>query len=286
MLSFYDFINEKQKQSPYKPETLKRYQKKWKKGDEIPFGIEASLKAQGMIPRVDGTIKVSPEYKKTSVITPETDAKDSHADKVEQRIHKEEKERKTPKKDKIITKQQDFHHKKDHKHGSPDDKDLEGNKGKVIDNWKDTSKKKSKQKTIMKSPKKKNYNAKSDKGTTPTWSGKQKKVSLKESKFLFYDEFINEGSSFKLKDLKIKEVKELLSDRPYREDMPLHWFNDETGEMGFGYTGYQPSNPLEMIDNIIRYIKQEAGVIYELPEILRNAKSSQYVIHPTDIYVN
>lgn len=61
LISFGDFLSEKK--SPYKPETLARYKKKFEKGEKIPFGIEASLKAQGMIPRADGTYKVSDEYK-------------------------------------------------------------------------------------------------------------------------------------------------------------------------------------------------------------------------------
>jgi hypothetical protein len=198
MLSFDNFINEKK--SPYKPETLKKYKKKWKRGDKIPFGIEASLKAQGMIPRVDGTYKVSDEYKndrkseKPLKFSPETKVSGSHAEKVEQRIHKEEQKRKEPKRDKIIKKHLDFHHKKDHKHGSPDDKWLEGNRGKVVKPYSDTTKKKSKQKTAVNIAKSKFYDPKANKGIKPTWSDKKKKTKLGEN-FLFFDEYIMEWIS-------------------------------------------------------------------------------------------
>lgn len=121
---FSEFISEKK--SPYKPATLKKYKKKWENGDKIPFGVEASLKAQGMIPRADGSYKVSPEYKKEkkSVLAPETPAPKSHADKVEQRIHKEEKERLNKgKKDVLI----DKHPESKSVHKNPDDKGFEGN---------------------------------------------------------------------------------------------------------------------------------------------------------------
>lgn len=123
---FSEFLDEKK--SPYKPETLAKYKKKWKKGDKIPFGVEASLKAQGMIPRADGSYEVSPDYEKDSskksMLSPETSAPESHADKVEKRIHKEEKERLNKgKKDEIIDKHPDS----TSKHENPDDKGFEGN---------------------------------------------------------------------------------------------------------------------------------------------------------------
>lgn len=55
-----------EKKSPYKLKTLKKYQKEYDKGEDIPFGIESSLIAQGMIPRQGGVNKgkkvKSPEY--------------------------------------------------------------------------------------------------------------------------------------------------------------------------------------------------------------------------------
>lgn len=56
-------ILENKKESRYSQEVLDTYRKKWEDGEEIPFGIESTLKAQGMIPRVDGIYKVSDDYK-------------------------------------------------------------------------------------------------------------------------------------------------------------------------------------------------------------------------------
>ena len=166
-LTFEDFLNEKK--SPYKPETLEKYKKKWEKGEEIPFGIEASLKAQGLIPRADGKKRVSPEYQKDNVlkkaISSKTEEPVTHAEKVEQRIHKEEEERKKPKKDKILKNRLEFSKKK--KHGSPDDKHLEGNKGKVekpYDPKIDKPHKKGFAKKITKT-----YNPKAMESTVPTF---------------------------------------------------------------------------------------------------------------------
>lgn len=61
--SFLEFVGEKK--SPYRKQTLLKYLRKWKDGEKIPVGIETSLKAQGMIPRADGEIRVSDEYKDT-----------------------------------------------------------------------------------------------------------------------------------------------------------------------------------------------------------------------------
>ena len=61
--NFSDFLDEKK--SPYKKATLIKYKRKWEDGEKIPFGIESSLKAQGMIPRADGEVRVSDEYKET-----------------------------------------------------------------------------------------------------------------------------------------------------------------------------------------------------------------------------
>jgi hypothetical protein len=60
--TFEEFLNEK-KESPYSEETLKKYKEEHEKGKKIPFAIERSLKAQGMIPRVDGTTRKSDMYK-------------------------------------------------------------------------------------------------------------------------------------------------------------------------------------------------------------------------------
>jgi hypothetical protein len=40
------------------------YLNKWKKGKPIGFTIRSSLKAKGLIPRSNGTYKVSNKYKK------------------------------------------------------------------------------------------------------------------------------------------------------------------------------------------------------------------------------
>ena len=60
-----------EKKSPYKLKTLLKYKEAFEKGDDIPFGVESSLIAQGMIPRKGGEDEgkkvVSPEYKNESV---------------------------------------------------------------------------------------------------------------------------------------------------------------------------------------------------------------------------
>jgi hypothetical protein len=45
------------------PRDLK-YLRKWKQGKSIGFTIRSSLKAKGLIPRANGTKKVSPKYRK------------------------------------------------------------------------------------------------------------------------------------------------------------------------------------------------------------------------------
>ena len=56
-----------EKESPYDDETLRKYQKEYEEGKEIPFGVRTSLIAQGMIPREGGPDKgkkvKSSEYK-------------------------------------------------------------------------------------------------------------------------------------------------------------------------------------------------------------------------------
>ena len=61
ILDFEGFLNEKK--SPYDKDTLKVNLQRWKKGKKIAFGIENTLKAQGLIPRANGKIEVSDEYK-------------------------------------------------------------------------------------------------------------------------------------------------------------------------------------------------------------------------------
>lgn len=39
-----------------------KYLKKWKRGESIGFTMRSSLKAKGLIPRANGTYKVSPKY--------------------------------------------------------------------------------------------------------------------------------------------------------------------------------------------------------------------------------
>jgi len=60
-----DLLDEKE--SPYDEDTLKKYQKEYEDGKDIPFGIRVSLIAQGMIPREGGPDKgkkvKSPDYK-------------------------------------------------------------------------------------------------------------------------------------------------------------------------------------------------------------------------------
>lgn len=169
MQTFNDFLLEKK--SPYKKPTLDKYKKKWEKGEKIPFGIEASLKAQGMIPRADGTYEVSDEYKKegirpqkkiTSFISPETKSPETHADKVEKRIHKAEKEKlhkiEHPE---ILTSHPDSSHK-----GNPKDVDFEG----IVKTPKGGKKQKSFK--SVKKKLKKYYNPKSkiSEGTIPSFT--------------------------------------------------------------------------------------------------------------------
>lgn len=48
----------------YKPtQRNKEYLKKWKRGESIGFTMRSSLKAKGLIPRSNGTYKVSPKYR-------------------------------------------------------------------------------------------------------------------------------------------------------------------------------------------------------------------------------
>lgn len=139
------------KKSPYKKEVLDKYRKKWEDGENIPFGIAATLKAQGMIPRSDGSYQVSDEYKSSDRIAamkifaarnkkpvkttskakketffdkhiaPETKTPDTHAERVEKRIHREEK-----KKLKKIEHPERIEKHPDFKHKNPVDKDFEG----------------------------------------------------------------------------------------------------------------------------------------------------------------
>ena len=188
IITFNDFLTEKK--SPYKKETLEKYKKKWKKGEKIPFGIEASLKAQGMIPRADGSYQVSDEYKEEGMkpqkgvvdkhITPETKAPETHRERIEKKIHKAEKEKlKKIKKPERILSHPDPSHK-----GNPEDNDFEGNikKTKI-----EKSIKKSRVRPFKKKPKKYyNPKAKISEGTIPT-----------------FDEFIND-----LED--VNDIQELI----------------------------------------------------------------------------
>lgn len=48
----------------YKPTARnKEYLKKWRRGESIGFTMRSSLKAKGLIPRANGTYKVSPKYR-------------------------------------------------------------------------------------------------------------------------------------------------------------------------------------------------------------------------------
>jgi hypothetical protein len=62
---FQEWLREKE--SPYDPETLEKYQKAYRAGKKIPFGVKTSLIAQGMIPREGGPDKgkkvKSPAYR-------------------------------------------------------------------------------------------------------------------------------------------------------------------------------------------------------------------------------
>jgi hypothetical protein len=42
----------------------KKYLAKWKRGESIGFTMRSSLKAKGLIPRANGTYKVSKKYQK------------------------------------------------------------------------------------------------------------------------------------------------------------------------------------------------------------------------------
>ena len=49
----------------YKPTKRNlKYLKKWKKGESIGFTMRSSLKAKGLIPRANGTKRVSAKYRK------------------------------------------------------------------------------------------------------------------------------------------------------------------------------------------------------------------------------
>ena len=49
----------------YKPTKRNiKYLKKWKKGESIGFTMRSSLKAKGLIPRANGTKRVSAKYSK------------------------------------------------------------------------------------------------------------------------------------------------------------------------------------------------------------------------------
>jgi ribosomal protein L21E len=65
--NFDQFITEKKK-SPFKKATLKKYVEKYEDGEEIPVMIQNTLKAQGLIPRANGEIEVSDEYKEDSIL--------------------------------------------------------------------------------------------------------------------------------------------------------------------------------------------------------------------------
>ena len=48
----------------YKPTARNlKYLKKWRRGASIGFTMRSSLKAKGLIPRSNGTYKVSPKYR-------------------------------------------------------------------------------------------------------------------------------------------------------------------------------------------------------------------------------
>jgi len=66
--NFDQFITEKKK-SPFKKATLKKYVKKFEDGEEVPMMIQNSLKAQGLIPRANGEIEVSDEYKEDCIFS-------------------------------------------------------------------------------------------------------------------------------------------------------------------------------------------------------------------------
>ncbi len=65
--NFNEFITEKKK-SPFKKSTLMKYKEKFEDGEEVPVMIQNTLKAQGLIPRANGKIEVSDEYKEDSIL--------------------------------------------------------------------------------------------------------------------------------------------------------------------------------------------------------------------------
>jgi hypothetical protein len=65
--NFDQFIIEKKK-SPFKKATLMKYKEKFEDGEEVPVMIQNTLKAQGLIPRANGEIVVSDEYKEDTVL--------------------------------------------------------------------------------------------------------------------------------------------------------------------------------------------------------------------------
>lgn len=81
ILDFEGFLNEKK--SPYDKDTLKVNLQRWKKGKKIAFGIENTLKAQGLIPRANGKIEVSDEYKDDNSILAALKPKESKKKKKE-----------------------------------------------------------------------------------------------------------------------------------------------------------------------------------------------------------
>ena len=97
--TFAQFIEEKKK-SPYKKATLLKYKRKYEKGEEIPFGIESSLKAQGLIPRADGSYKVSDEYRDTGILRLSPIAKTDAEIEQEKELKAKEKEERAEKRKK------------------------------------------------------------------------------------------------------------------------------------------------------------------------------------------
>jgi hypothetical protein len=65
--NFDQFITEKKK-SPFKKSTLKKYVEKFEDGEDVPVMIQNTLKAQGLIPRANGKIEVSDEYKEDTIL--------------------------------------------------------------------------------------------------------------------------------------------------------------------------------------------------------------------------
>lgn len=89
--SFSDYISEKKK-SPYSKATLLKYKRKFEKGEDIPFGIESSLKAQGLIPRADGQYRVSDEYKTGGVLKLNPDTQSPEEIEKEKELKQKERE--------------------------------------------------------------------------------------------------------------------------------------------------------------------------------------------------